>query len=102
MKNLGFPDKFVGITVKKLETGGISLDLENYINETIKVFGMQNANEADTPLAADTVLESYSSYMETPSTGDPTNKTPSHSHPPKPNLWHSRMLQKKRNTLICY
>ena len=57
MKNLGFPDKFVGITVKKLETGGISLDLENYINETIKVFGMQNANEADTPLAADTVLE---------------------------------------------
>ena len=57
MKNLGFPDKFVGITVKKLETGGISLDLENYINETIKVFGMQNGNEVDTPLAADTILE---------------------------------------------
>ena len=88
LKNLGFTDKSVGIIVEKLETGRISLDFENYINETIKVVGMQNANEAGTPLAADTVLEKETNpkiLMETPTTGQGLeNHTSQTTHADRP------------------
>jgi hypothetical protein len=52
MKDLGQLRHFLGMRISQSPNGGISIDQNGYIRQTLERFGMQNSKPVSTPLAA--------------------------------------------------
>ena len=50
MQRLGFPSQMLGCRMEKLPTGAMTLDQEEYIEETLEKWGMSNCGGVETPM----------------------------------------------------
>jgi hypothetical protein len=64
MKNLGPVKQFLGLEIKRLPDGSVTLGQQSYINSILQRYGMENANTVNTPMDHKTRLDNVSNNAD--------------------------------------